>query len=74
MSDVDEIPNPDILYKIKNNDLKVNILRLEMDFYYYNLKSLFQEKWDKAIMFSFSKKNYTILIIIFPAIILKLKV
>jgi beta-1,4-mannosyl-glycoprotein beta-1,4-N-acetylglucosaminyltransferase len=57
VSDLDEIPNPNILTNIKKGELKVNILRLEMDFYYYNLYSRFKEKWDKAIMFSFEKKQ-----------------
>lgn len=40
-SDVDEIPNPDILQKIKKNILNFhinNLNKLEMDMYYYNLK------------------------------------
>lgn len=40
-SDVDEIPNPNILQKVKNNTLdydRNNLNRLELDMYYYNLK------------------------------------
>lgn len=40
-SDVDEIPNPNILQKIKNNTLPYdmsNLNRLQLDMYYYNLK------------------------------------
>jgi len=40
-SDVDEIPNPNILQKAKNNTLVYdmsNLNRLEMDMYYFNLK------------------------------------
>jgi beta-1,4-mannosyl-glycoprotein beta-1,4-N-acetylglucosaminyltransferase len=40
-SDVDEIPNPNILHEIKNNTLVYdmsNLNRLQMDMYYYNLK------------------------------------
>ena len=40
-SDVDEIPNPNILQNIKNNTLQYdvnNLNRLELDMYYYNLK------------------------------------
>jgi|TARA_B110001452_G_C15205569_1_gene418230 beta-1,4-mannosyl-glycoprotein beta-1,4-N-acetylglucosaminyltransferase len=39
-SDVDEIPNPNILQNIKNNTLQYdmnNLNRLELDMYYYNL-------------------------------------
>lgn len=39
-SDVDEIPNPNILQNIKNNKLQYdmnNLNRLELDMYYYNL-------------------------------------
>lgn len=39
-SDVDEIPNPSILYNLKNNTLEYNkssLNRLALDMYYYNL-------------------------------------
>jgi len=40
-SDIDEIPNPNILHQIKNNTLSYNnqtLNKLELDMYYYNLK------------------------------------
>lgn len=43
--DVDEIPDPVILQKIKNNEIKVTLNSLEQDFYYYNLNSKILNKW-----------------------------
>ena len=45
IADVDEIPDPNILLKIKNNVIKNDINILEQDFYYYNLNSIRNEKW-----------------------------
>jgi beta-1,4-mannosyl-glycoprotein beta-1,4-N-acetylglucosaminyltransferase len=47
ITDVDEIPNIDILHKIKNNEIMVNINTLEMDLYYYNLNWK-QKLWSSA--------------------------
>ena len=57
VSDLDEIPNPLLLKKIKNEEIKIGIARLEMDFYYYNLYSKFENKWCKAIMFTYLKQQ-----------------
>ena len=57
VSDLDEIPNPLLLKKIKNEEVKIGIARLEMDFYYYNLYSKFENKWDKPIMFTYFKQQ-----------------
>ena len=43
-SDLDEIPDPNTLLKIKNNDIVVKVNSLEMDFYYYNLNNRFIDK------------------------------
>jgi beta-1,4-mannosyl-glycoprotein beta-1,4-N-acetylglucosaminyltransferase len=45
ISDVDEIPDPNTLEKIKKGDIVVDIGILEMDFYYYNLNTRFRHKW-----------------------------
>lgn len=45
ISDLDEIPNPDILSILKNNDIQLTIASFEMDFYYYNLNSKLVNKW-----------------------------
>ena len=47
ITDVDEIPNIDILHKIKNNEIMVNINTLEMDLYYCNLNRK-QKSWPSA--------------------------
>jgi beta-1,4-mannosyl-glycoprotein beta-1,4-N-acetylglucosaminyltransferase len=57
VSDLDEIPNPLLLKKIREKKISVGIVRLEMDFYYYNLYSKFEDKWDKAIMFTYFKQQ-----------------
>jgi beta-1,4-mannosyl-glycoprotein beta-1,4-N-acetylglucosaminyltransferase len=45
ISDVDEMPDPNTLEKIKQGDIIVNINILEMDLYYYNLNTKFGNKW-----------------------------
>ncbi len=39
ISDLDEIPNPHILKRIKNNEIPITINALNMDVYFYNLNS-----------------------------------
>jgi beta-1,4-mannosyl-glycoprotein beta-1,4-N-acetylglucosaminyltransferase len=57
VSDVDEIPDPNILLQIKNNNMKINYVSLCQDFYYYNLTyKNFSEKWDFAKIMSY--KHY----------------
>ena len=57
VSDVDEIPNPEVLKEIKTEKITIGIIRLEMDFYYYNLCSKFEDKWNKAIIFTYGKQK-----------------
>jgi len=45
ISDVDEIPDPNTMVKIKNNEIKITINSLEMDLYYYNINTRFNDKW-----------------------------
>ncbi len=45
ISDLDEIPDPNTLINIKNNTINININRLEMDLYYYNLHNRHLNKW-----------------------------
>ncbi len=46
-SDVDEIPNPLRLSQIKCGEVVIqnHIAKLEQDLYYYNLETLYSEKW-----------------------------
>lgn len=56
ISDLDEIPNPTILHSIKINNVKLDeVVSLEMDFYYYNLNTLFENKWFKAKILNYKK-------------------
>jgi beta-1,4-mannosyl-glycoprotein beta-1,4-N-acetylglucosaminyltransferase len=56
VSDVDEIPDPNTLEKIKKDELLTHeIFTLEQDFYYYNLNSKHNEKWNKCKMVTFKK-------------------
>jgi beta-1,4-mannosyl-glycoprotein beta-1,4-N-acetylglucosaminyltransferase len=48
ISDLDEIPDPNTLLKIKNNEIEINYNSLEMDFYYYNLNTKFRTTWNSA--------------------------
>jgi len=58
ISDLDEIPDPNVLKKIKNNELKIEVNSLEMDFYYYNLNSKIDEKWYKSKVLSYAYYKY----------------
>ena len=55
ISDLDEIPDPIMLEKIKKNRLINGIVRLEQDFYYYNLNSKRNEKWYHSKMLTVRK-------------------
>lgn len=54
ISDIDEIPNRDILYKVKNGDIKITIQSMKYDFYYYNLNSIIENGWDKVKILSYN--------------------
>jgi len=56
ISDLDEIPDPNTLLKIKNNEIIVETQSLEMDFYYYNLNTKLNEKWYSSKIISY--KNF----------------
>jgi beta-1,4-mannosyl-glycoprotein beta-1,4-N-acetylglucosaminyltransferase len=53
ISDLDEIPDPSTLHKIKNGQINVTINRLLMDFYYYNLTSKMDMKWNLLVILKF---------------------
>jgi len=56
ISDLDEIPDPNTLYKIKKGDIVLdNITSLEMDLYYYNLNTKFEDKWIRSKIMSYKK-------------------
>jgi len=54
ITDVDEIPDPNTLLKIKNNEIQADFSSLNMDLYYYNLNSKLGI-WDKPKIISFEK-------------------
>jgi beta-1,4-mannosyl-glycoprotein beta-1,4-N-acetylglucosaminyltransferase len=54
ITDVDEIPNPEIFKKIKNGDYIININIIEMDLDYYNLNSKFKDKWRHSKILSYA--------------------
>jgi beta-1,4-mannosyl-glycoprotein beta-1,4-N-acetylglucosaminyltransferase len=53
ITDVDEIPDPNTLARIKRGDIVVSINSLEMDFYYYNLNAKYRVKWTHCKIVSF---------------------
>jgi beta-1,4-mannosyl-glycoprotein beta-1,4-N-acetylglucosaminyltransferase len=55
ITDLDEIPNPNILNFLKFNNHKFDILTLEMDLYYYNLNTMFKNKWLAARILTYKK-------------------
>jgi beta-1,4-mannosyl-glycoprotein beta-1,4-N-acetylglucosaminyltransferase len=58
IADVDEIPDPQTLLKIKRGETTVSLNILEMDMYYYNLNTRFKSKWSlcKIIKFGLYKQ------------------
>ena len=56
ISDVDEIPDPETLLKIKNENT-LQIGQLEQDFYYYNLDSKMDHNWYSSKILKKSKIN-----------------
>jgi beta-1,4-mannosyl-glycoprotein beta-1,4-N-acetylglucosaminyltransferase len=57
LSDLDEIPDPYTLDKIKKGNIIVNINILEMDLYYYNLNTRVKDKWSLCKIMSYEKYN-----------------
>jgi beta-1,4-mannosyl-glycoprotein beta-1,4-N-acetylglucosaminyltransferase len=55
ISDLDEIPDPCTLDKVKKGDIIVDINILLMDLYYYNLNSKMKEKWALCKIISYKK-------------------
>jgi beta-1,4-mannosyl-glycoprotein beta-1,4-N-acetylglucosaminyltransferase len=53
ISDVDEIPNPDVLVKFKNGEfLQTKIYSLNQYFFYYNLRAQKKMDWNQAKVLS----------------------
>lgn len=46
IADLDEIPDPETIIKIKNSDISVYVNKLEMGFYYYNLNVKHKNIWE----------------------------
>ena len=54
VTDLDEIPDPSTLQRIKAGDIKVTVNSLEMDFYYYNLNTRFRSKWTQGKILNYA--------------------
>ena len=55
ISDLDEIPSPDILSKVRENKLHImKINSIQSDMYFYNLTTKHISLWDKAKILTFS--------------------
>jgi beta-1,4-mannosyl-glycoprotein beta-1,4-N-acetylglucosaminyltransferase len=55
MADLDEIPDPNAISKIKNNEISLDFGKFVMDAYYYNLKSRFDAKCTITPILTFGK-------------------
>ena len=55
ITDVDEIPDPRVLESIQLEKRKVDLHTLQMDFYYYNLRTQQQLEWTSGKMISYEK-------------------
>lgn len=65
LSDVDEIPNKNILYNLKYNNIFINnniIYSIEMNLYYYTIELTTKRKWYHSKIFNyFTYKNNNLL-------------
>lgn len=55
VSDVDEIPNAEVLTDIKNGILQIDIHALDMEMYYYNLTTKINDQWRYCKIMTFHK-------------------
>ena len=55
ITDLDEIPDPKLLQKIKATEVIIDANILEQDFYYYNLNSKLDFKWHLSKIISYKK-------------------
>ena len=53
VSDLDEIPDPSTLQKIKTGEINVSINKLSMDLYYYNLLTKLKLSWSYSIILTY---------------------
>lgn len=57
LSDLDEIPDPQFLYKVKSGEIEVGLDKpssLMMDMYYYNLNTKHRDMWRQSKLFRYS--------------------
>jgi len=55
ITDLDEIPDPNTLQKIKNGEIIVDVNILEQDLYYYNLNTIYHGKWYHPKILTFNR-------------------
>ena len=55
VTDLDEIPNPELFEKIKANKVVIDINTIELDFYYYNLNCKMDHHFYLSKMMSYKK-------------------
>jgi len=55
ITDLDEIPDPDLLEKIKKRQIDISFNSFQMDMYYYSLNNKFSYKWNFAKIISYKK-------------------
>ena len=55
VTDLDEIPDPNIFEKIKKNEINIDVVTIELDFYYYNLNSKIKCSWYLSKMISYKR-------------------
>jgi len=63
VTDLDEIPDPRTLQKIKNGEIEVSINHIEMTMYYYNLNTICKTNWCYGFLYKYGElldKSYTL--------------
>jgi beta-1,4-mannosyl-glycoprotein beta-1,4-N-acetylglucosaminyltransferase len=63
VTDLDEIPDPRTLQKIKNGDIEVSINHMDMSLYYYNLNTFYRNCWSCGFLSKYGEllnSSYTI--------------
>jgi len=55
LSDLDEIPDPNTVLKVKNSEIKISIASFDQDIYYYNLNTRVPEQLSALKILQFQK-------------------
>lgn len=58
ISDVDEIPDPKTISLLRTSDITIMNVRLEQDFYNYNLNTRYKSRWYYAVLLTYARFKF----------------